>query len=128
MSKMWKGPTAEMQRANNDPLFTWIVRRCGKLNVNMSMTLDGRHAEVFTVQPAGGRCGTLFRNDIGEADGPDPWATALHVALAHTPLDADLLQQYGHYLDREIDEISKVLGRVLKLDVEVEDLIASVRA
>jgi hypothetical protein len=128
MARMWRGPTPEMQRAHNDPLFTWIIRRCGKLNVQIKMALDGRQAEVGRLETPGGRCGTVFWNKIDVAQGCDPWATALHIALAHTPLDAELVAQYGRYLDREIEDIRKAVGRVVKLDVEVEDLIASVRA
>lgn len=129
MTRMWRGPNAELRQAQNDPLYAEIWRRCGRLGVSAQTdTETGTRAEVFTVKPASGRCGTLFRHDLGEASGPDPWATALHVALKFTPLDAELISQYGRYLDRQLDDLGFTLRQVLKLDVPIEDLIASVRA
>lgn len=127
-AKTWTGPSAQMRKAHNDSLFAEIVRRCGRHGINFDMTHDGQGATLFTLEQARGRCGTWFKNEFGTAGGRDPWATALHIALDHTPLDAELLDQYSRYLDRELDDLSFELRGILKLEVHFEDLIASVRA
>jgi hypothetical protein len=130
MARMWKGPNAEHKRAMSDPLYAAIARRCGRLGIFFKTDIEtGRKAQAFKLETPGGRCGTLFQHDIGEASGPDPWATALHVAIKFTPFDTELLAQYGAYLDNKLDEIESefhLLGT--RLGGTIDELRACVRA
>lgn len=130
MARMWRGPNADQKRAASDPLHGAIARRCGRLGIFFQTDSEtGRHAEVYTISTPGGRCGTYFRHDIGEAHGPDPWATALHVALEFTPFDADLMAQYHAYLDRKLGEIESDCHLLdVRLGGALDELLAGVRA
>jgi hypothetical protein len=122
MARMWRGPTAELKKAEADPLWAAIHRRAGRLNVFCDAEHDGRTAKFFKLEK---RSDGWYRIELDTVRGADPMLTALWGAHRFTPLDAELLQLHHTYLERLAEEIAHDGGSVvLKLGQAVDQFLS----
>jgi hypothetical protein len=110
MARMWRGPCAALKAAESDPLWSALHRRNGKLGVFCNVSSDGRLAQFHTITK---HRGEWYQNDLGEAQGRDPFLTVLRGSHRFTPLDAELLDLHSRYLERLADEIAGDLHAVV---------------
>lgn len=98
MTRMWRGPAAELKEAQADPLWAAIHRRGGRLGVACNVESDGRTADFWRVEKRGA---DFYQVELGRVRGADPYMTVLNGYRRWTPLDAELVSLNVRYLERE---------------------------
>lgn len=102
MTRLWRGPSAELKATSSDPLWAAIHRRGGRLNVACHVEHDGRSATFFRIEKVRG---DFLQFDLGRVQGRDPYSTVLEGYRRFTPLDTELLQQNHSYVERLAENV-----------------------
>ncbi len=112
MSKLWKGPSAEVTAALGDSLANRLHRRAGRQNIFYNITHDGRTAEVFRIERQG--AGRYSFVPLGTAHGDDPLDTFLDAAFSFTPFDTELVDLASELIERRVTALSPAFAAVEK--------------
>ena len=122
MTRMWRGPCADLKSASTDPLWAAIHRRNGRLGISCNVALDGRSAEFFRIEKRGG---DFYQFDLGRVEGGDPMFTVLHGSHEFTPLDPELIELHHAYIERQAEQIvadSRLIAQ--KLEAAADEFLA----
>jgi hypothetical protein len=104
MTRMWRGPSPELQAARNDRLYAEIIRRAGRLGISFSDNhQSGRKLTASTISK--GKDGDWYQRDIGDVEAADPTLAVLWASHRFTPLDGELLGFHHQYLERLAENI-----------------------
>lgn len=102
MPNMWRGPSAELRRAEANPLWAKLHRRNGRLGIFCNSTHDGFTASFYSISK---QRGEWYQHDLGEVRGADPMLAVLHGSHTYTPADPELMQIHHAYLEHLAEEI-----------------------
>jgi hypothetical protein len=120
MSKMWKGPCAELLATYANPIATRLHRRAGEQLISYDTNHAGTIANVYRLEKRGDQ---WFRIDLGTVEGGDPMNTFINASLAYTEHDHELFSLIARHLGARTDEVLTILhdcGK--KLDSALADL------
>lgn len=120
MSKLWKGPCAELKADYDDLLARRLHRRASRLLISYRAEHDGRSAQVFRIEE---RRDGWYQIPIGVAYGGDVPNLWLNIHLAHTPLDAELFEIASTMILRRAESCLDRIADLRKgIETQLDDL------
>lgn len=120
MSKMWKGPCAELLATHANPIATRLHRRAGERLISYDINHEGTLATVYRLEKRGKE---WFRIDLGVARGGDPMNTFINASLYYTEHDQELFSLIARHIEARTDDVIGTLREISKnLGIVIEDI------
>lgn len=120
MSKMWKGPCAELKADYDDHLAQRLHRRASRLLISYTAAHDGRSAEVRQLWKRGE---DYYYDVLGRVQGGDVPNLWLNIHLRYTPFDAELFEIASAMILRRAEQLAgRMGGAVKRIEGQLDEL------